>query len=94
MITIYSVDAEGRLFTDPKQRAYIDADLLREKAVAVKTAAVLDRIARHLGYRSFDIMHTCLSCCGLAYEDMMRLIYTGKIVEMLPYITAARDYND
>jgi len=46
MITIYSVDAEGRLFTDPKQHFYVDAEVLRKKATLLRTYAVLDQIAR------------------------------------------------
>lgn len=83
MIIIYSADSAGRLFTDPKRRAYVDADLLREKATAVKTAAVLDRIARLLGFDSFQAMDCYTRCCGVTQPVLMDLIITGKIADAL-----------
>lgn len=83
MITIYSVDSDGRLFTDPKQRAYIDASLLQEKATAVKTAAVLDAIARVFGYRSFASLDAFTRCCGITQDVLMDLIISGKLADVL-----------
>lgn len=83
MITIYSVDDAGRLFTDPKQRAYIDASLLQEKAVAVKTAAVLDRIARVLGFDSFGYLDSFTRCRGITTDVLLDLITSGKIADVL-----------
>ena len=83
MITIYSVDAAGRLFTDPKQRAYIDASLLQEKATAIRTAAVLDRIARVLGYTSFNDLDTYARCSGITPDVLLDLILSGKITDVL-----------
>ena len=87
MITIYSVDAAGRLFTDRKQRAYIDADLLREKATAAKTAAVLDNIARVLGYGSFAALDTFARCSGMTHDVLLDLIISGKIADALLYLS-------
>ena len=78
MITIYSTTA-GKLFTDPKQRAYIDAELLQEKAIAVRTAAVLDRIAAILGYQSFDALDTYARCNGVTRDVLIRWILSGEI---------------
>lgn len=84
MITIYSADTSGRLYTDRKQRAYIDAALLREKACAIKTAAVLDKIARVLGFDSFETLDTFTRCSGMTREVLLDLIVSGKIADALP----------
>lgn len=78
MIMIYSADAAGRLYTDPKQRAYIDADLLQEKATFTRTAAVLDRIAAVLGYPSFDALRTYTRCTGVTEDTLMSWILSGN----------------
>lgn len=85
MITIYSTSA-GKLFTDPKCRAYIDADLLKEKAVAVRIGVTLDRIARILGYPDFDSLRTFTRCNGVTEETLMSWILTGKIADNLHYL--------
>lgn len=83
MITIYSVDSTGRLFTDPKQHFYIDASLLREKAAAVKTVAVLDAIARVFGYRSFASLDAFTRCRGITQDVLLDLIISGKLADVL-----------
>ena len=86
MIMIYSADADGRLFTDPKQRAYIDAELLRKKATATRIAAVLDRIARALGFPCFDSLDTFARCRGVTHDLLMSWILSGTVAENLPAI--------
>lgn len=82
MITIYRAD-NGKLFTDPKGRFYIDSDLLKEKAVAVRTEAVLNRIARVLGYPSFDSLRTFTRCMGVTEDTLDAWILSGVIAEKL-----------
>lgn len=87
MITIYLVNPEtGALYTDEKQHFYIDADLLREKAIAIKTAHLLDRIAKIAGYESFDSMSTCLRCSGVTADVLDSWIMSGKLAESLKAI--------
>lgn len=87
MITIYSVNPEtGALYTDEKQRFYIDADLLREKAIAIKTMHLLDRIANIAGYKSFDSMNTCLRASGVTADVLNSWIASGKLAENLKAI--------
>ena len=81
MITIYSADAAGRLFTDPKQHFYVDADLLREKAVALRSAVILDQIARCLGFPTFDALRTSAVTRGITEPTLMRWILFGTIAE-------------
>ena len=80
MITIYSVDTEGRLFTDPKQHFYIDAALLQEKATAKKIQSTLDQIGALFGYKSGDELTTYLACSGFNVED---LILSGNLASVL-----------
>lgn len=82
MITIYSADS-GRLYTDPKKRAYIDSDLLKEKAVILRTEAVLNRIAILLGFRSFDSLRSHTRCCGVTEDVLMNWILSGEIADRL-----------
>jgi len=81
MITIYSADAAGRLFTDPKQHFYVDADLLREKAVALRSAVILDQIARCLGFPTFNALRTTAVTRGITEPTLMRWILSGTIAE-------------
>jgi hypothetical protein len=83
MITIYSVDTEGRLFTDPKQHFFIDAALLQEKATAKKIQAVMDQIASRFGYKSGDELTTFLACSGYNVDDLIR---SGNLVPVLTRI--------
>ena len=83
MITIYSVDTEGRLFTDPKQHFYIDAALLQEKATAKKIESTLDQIAARVGFKSGNELTSYLSCSGFIVND---LILSGNLVSVLPKI--------
>ena len=83
MITIYSVDTEGRLFTDPKQHFYIDAALLQEKATAKKIQVTMDRIAARFGYKSGDDLTAYLTCSGY---DVDGLILSGNLVPVLTRI--------
>ncbi len=80
MITIYSVDTEGRLFTDPKQRFFIDAQLLQEKATAKKIQTTLNKIAARFGYKSGDELTTYLACTGYNVDDLIR---SGNLVTVL-----------
>ena len=80
MITIYSVDNEGRLFTDPKQHFFIDAALLQEKATAKKIQTVLDEIAARFGYKTGGELTTYLTCSGYNVDD---LILSGNLVSVL-----------
>ena len=82
MITIYST-SEGKLFTDRKEHFYIDAELLKEKAIAVKTAAILNRIAQTLGFQSMDSLRTYTRCKGVTEELLMDWILSGKIADAL-----------
>ena len=72
MITIYSVDTEGRLFTDPKRHYYIDAALLQEKATAKRIQTAIDKIAALLGYKSGDEFLTYLTCSGFDVDSLIR----------------------
>ena len=81
MITIYSVDSKGRLYTDQKQHFYVDADLLREKAVALRSAVILDQIARCLGFPTFDALRTTAVCRGVTEPTLMNWILSGTITE-------------
>lgn len=83
MIMIYSVDSDGRLFTDPKQHFYIDADLLRERAAIRKEQAILDRIAAILGWPDFDSLDTYGRCSGIAPDTLMDWIRTGTVASNL-----------
>lgn len=80
MITIYSVDTEGRLFTDPKQHFFVDAALLQEKATALKIQATLDRIAALIGFKSGDELTTYLACSGYVVDE---LILSGNLATVL-----------
>jgi hypothetical protein len=80
MITIYSVDTEGRLFTDPKQHFFIDAALLQEKATALKIQFTLDKIASRFGYKSGNELTTYLSCSGYNVNE---LILSGNLANVL-----------
>lgn len=86
MIMIYSTDSNGRLFTDPKQHFYVDADLLREKAVALRTVAVLNQIAARLGYPSFDALDTFARCRGVTHDSLMRWILSGTVAENVSHL--------
>ena len=79
MITIYSVDTEGRLFTDPKQHFFIDAALLQEKATAKKIQTTLDQIASRVGFKSGSELTGYLSCSGFIVED---LILSGNLANV------------
>lgn len=85
MITIYSVSGE-KLFTDRKEHFYIDADLLQEKAVAIRTQTILDRIARVLGYPDFDSLRTHTHSRGVTEETLMSWILSGQITTALNYL--------
>lgn len=80
MITIYSVDTEGRLFTDPKQHFFVDAELLQEKATALKIQATLDKIAALVGFKSGDELTTYLACSGYVVNE---LILSGNLADVL-----------
>lgn len=80
MITIYSVDTDGRLFTDPKHHFFIDAALLQEKATATKIQYALDQIAIRFGYKSGDELTTSLACFGYDVDDLIR---SGNLVSVL-----------
>jgi len=80
MITIYSVDTEGRLFTDPKQHYFIDAALLQGKATTKKIEVMLDQIAARVGFKSGDELTTYLACSGYIVND---LIISGNLVNVL-----------
>ena len=80
MITIYSVDTDGRLFTDPKQHFFIDAELLQEKATSKKIQSTLDQIAARVGFKNGDELTTYLACSGYVVND---LILSGNLVSAL-----------
>ena len=80
MITIYSVDTEGRLFTDPKQHFFIDAALLQKKATALKIQSTLDKIAARFGYKSGNELTNYLSCSGYNVDE---LILSGNLATVL-----------
>ena len=79
MITIYSVDSEGRLFTDPLSRFYVDASLLQEK----KTAYVMEQIAWKLGFDSFNSLRCMTRSFGVTEDIMMDWILSGQIADKL-----------
>ena len=83
MITIYSTDAEGRLFTDPQQRFFIDAELLQEKKTALRIQALLDQIAVRVGYKSGDELTTSLTCFGYEVDKLIR---SGNLAQVLAKI--------
>jgi len=89
MITIYSVNPEtGALYTDKKQHFYIDADLLRERAIAIKTTHLLGRVAKIAGYGSRENMMTSLRCSGVTADVLESWIMTGKLTELLEKLPA------
>ena len=81
MITIYSVDSEDRLFTDPKQHFYIDAALLQEKAYYTRKQYLLDQIAQRLGYKDFNDLDTYLRCSGVTAETRDAWIASGDLTK-------------
>lgn len=85
MITIYSVSGE-KLFTDRKEHFYIDADLLKEKAIAVRTDAILNRIAQLLGFPTMDALRTHTRSRGVTEENLMNWILSGQIADNLNYM--------
>lgn len=82
MIMIYSTDGE-KLFTDPKQHFYIDAELLREKARLTRTEYLLNQIAQRLGYKSFSELDTFLSCSGITADVLESWILSGNLAQNL-----------
>lgn len=80
MITIYSVDTEGRLFTDPKQHYFIDAALLQEKATAKKIESTLDKIAALVGFKSGNELTTHLACNGYNVDELIRSGYLAPVL--------------
>lgn len=87
MIKIYSADAEtGKLFTDEKQRFYLDAQLLRERRIAIRTEYLLDRIAKALGYKSHDEMMTSIRCSGVTQDTLDAWITSGKLIKNLKHM--------
>ena len=85
MITIYSVSGE-KLFTDRKEHFYIDADLLNEKAVAVRTDAILNRIAQLLGFPTMDALRTNTRSRGVTEETLMNWILSGQITTVMNHL--------
>ncbi len=79
MIRIYSADAAGRLFTDQKQRAYIDADTLREHATAARIRAKREELARAMGFSSWEELDTFTRCSGLTEAARDRMISAGTL---------------
>lgn len=88
MIMIYSADENGNLYTDPKQRAYIDAEILRDRAVYTRTNYVLNRIAQIVGFRSYSEMETSLRCSGVTKEVLDYWVLSGTLVEKLKLFRA------
>lgn len=86
MITIYSADNAGRLFTDEKKHFFVDGELLREKATACRIAYTLDRIAILLGYKSFSDLETHTRCAGVTRSVLLAWIYSGTIADKLRHI--------
>ena len=86
MITIYSADNAGRLFTDKKGHFYIDGELLREKATASRIAYTLDRIANILGYKSFSDLETFTRCAGVTRSVLLTWIESGTIADKLRHL--------
>ena len=82
MIRIYST-ADGKLFTDPKQHFYIDADLLREKAYLIKRRYLLDQIAQCVGYRNYSDLDTFLVSRGITFRVRKEMIASGRVAELL-----------
>ena len=85
MITIYSTDGE-KLFTDPKRRAYIDADLLTDRAYYTRQRYLLDQIAVVLGFDSFDSLRTSMVAQGVTDTVLMNWILSGRIAEFITRI--------
>lgn len=81
MITIYSTDTEGRLYTDPKQHFFIDAPLLRERAVILRTRAILNQIAQLLGYDTYSSLCSSAVCHGVTEPVLMDWILSGTIAD-------------
>ena len=83
MITIYSTDSEGKLFTDPKQHFYIDTELLQEKAYYLRRQYLLDQIAECIGYPDFNSLETTTRCRGVTKETMDAWITSGDLAKNL-----------
>lgn len=83
MITIYSTDSEGRLFTDPKQHFFLDSQLLREKAYYLRRQHLLDEIAKRLGYKDSGSMIAFLRCSGVTADVLEAWIDSGNLAQKL-----------
>ena len=86
MITIYSADNAGRLFTDEKKHFYIDGELLREKAISSRIACTIDRLSVLLGYKSFSDLETFARCAGVTRSVLLAWIESGTIADKLRHI--------
>lgn len=87
MIMIYSANPEtGALFTDEKKHFYIDTELLQEKALALRTNYLLDRIAKTVGFTGFDELDTYLRCSGVTADVLDSWIMSGTLAENLNLI--------
>ena len=78
MIRIYSVDSNGKLFTDEKQHFYIDSELLHEKSVVLRTWYTLNQIAIRLGWQSYNELSTFARCTGITESVLINWIISGN----------------
>lgn len=84
MINIYSADPEnGILYTDEKQHYYIDGELLREKAMEIRTKYLLDEIAKAAGFAGYPEMDTFLRCSGITRETFDSWVASGTMAKNL-----------
>lgn len=85
MITIYSTDGV-KLFTDPKEHYYVDADLLTERAYYTRRNALLNQLAEVLGFRSYDDLVTFTRARGVTHETLTHWIRSGSIADNIQYL--------
>jgi hypothetical protein len=84
MIRIFSADPEtGKLFTDEKKHFFIDSELLKEKALSLRTRHMLDKIAKSAGWTGADDMLSYLRCSGVTSETFDYWLLSGTLAENL-----------
>jgi len=84
MIWIYSAEPDtGKLFTDPHQHYYIDAEILREHATRSREKYLLNRIAIEVGYNNYGELDTNARCNGVTPDILRWWIITGKLKNWL-----------
>ena len=87
MTTIYSIDSEGRLFTDREQHFFLDSQLIRERSYYIRRQYLLDQIAKLIGYDDFDGLDTYLRCSGVTSDVLDSWIASESLTKNLLHIS-------